>query len=185
MNPEKKCPSCGSTRLEPGTLQTAGRVNFRPENTKFFTLGTGDVSVEARHLYGLRRDAVDRGSDQSQQTRGLATARGSRRLGRRRTRSRARFDSRSSQSRQRILRLRAVRKSTLRRWCKRTSTDAPGVGRRSRRGPRPPGGCCPGLAPHPLRDQTCASAVLTSESNIRKACRRCPIPAEFLISNSP
>jgi hypothetical protein len=47
MNPEKKCISCGSTRLEPGTLQTAGRVNFRPENTKFFTLGTGDVSIQA------------------------------------------------------------------------------------------------------------------------------------------
>jgi hypothetical protein len=47
MKPEKKCPSCGSTRLEPGTIQTAGRVNFRPENTKFFTLGTGDVPIEA------------------------------------------------------------------------------------------------------------------------------------------
>ena len=47
MKPEQKCPSCGSTRLEPGTIQTAGRVNFRPENTKFFTLGTGDVPIEA------------------------------------------------------------------------------------------------------------------------------------------
>jgi len=47
MNPEKKCASCGSTRLEPGTLRTTGHVNFRPENTKFFTLGTGDVSIQA------------------------------------------------------------------------------------------------------------------------------------------
>ncbi len=47
MKTEKKCPSCGSTRLEAGTIQTAGRVNFRPENTKFFTLGTGDVPIEA------------------------------------------------------------------------------------------------------------------------------------------
>ena len=48
MKSEKKCPSCGSTRLEAGTIQTAGRVNFRPENTKFFTLGTGDVPIEAK-----------------------------------------------------------------------------------------------------------------------------------------
>jgi predicted nucleic-acid-binding Zn-ribbon protein len=47
MNPEKKCPSCGSTKLEPGTLRTTGVVHFRPENTKFFTLGTGDVSIQS------------------------------------------------------------------------------------------------------------------------------------------
>jgi hypothetical protein len=49
MKPQKKCSSCGSTRLEAGTLQTTGRVHFRPKNTKFLTLGTGDVPIQA-HL---------------------------------------------------------------------------------------------------------------------------------------
>jgi ribosomal protein S27AE len=47
MNPKKKCPNCGSTQLEAGTLQTTGRVHFRPKNAKFLTLGTGDVPIKA------------------------------------------------------------------------------------------------------------------------------------------
>ena len=47
MNSERKCPSCSSTNLEPGSVQSTGRVHFRPENTKFFTLGTNEVAVAA------------------------------------------------------------------------------------------------------------------------------------------
>lgn len=44
---EKKCLRCGSPRLEPGLLQGPNSVCFRPENAKFMTLQTGDVSVGA------------------------------------------------------------------------------------------------------------------------------------------
>jgi hypothetical protein len=47
MATEKKCLRCGSTCLEPGLLGGPNRVCFRPKNTKFMTLQTGDVSVGA------------------------------------------------------------------------------------------------------------------------------------------
>lgn len=47
MNTERKCPSCGSTELEPGNVQSTGKIYFRPENTKFFILGTNDVALSA------------------------------------------------------------------------------------------------------------------------------------------
>jgi len=47
MNTERKYPSCGSTNLEPGKVQSTGRVYFRPENTKFLSLGTSDVELSA------------------------------------------------------------------------------------------------------------------------------------------
>jgi len=47
MNTERKCPSCGSTELEPGNVQSTGKVYFRPENAKFLTLGTSNVELSA------------------------------------------------------------------------------------------------------------------------------------------
>ena len=47
MNPERRCPSCESTELEPGRIQSTGKVYFRPENTKFLTFGTNDVELSA------------------------------------------------------------------------------------------------------------------------------------------
>ena len=47
MNKDRKCPACASTHLEPGTFQSTGRIYFRPENTKFLTLGTNNVDVVA------------------------------------------------------------------------------------------------------------------------------------------
>ena len=47
MKNDRKCPSCGSTCLEPGAIQSTGKVYFRPENTSFFTLNTADVPIEA------------------------------------------------------------------------------------------------------------------------------------------
>ena len=45
MSEERRCPSCSSTKLEPGKMQSTGSLYFRPENTKFLTLGTNDVQV--------------------------------------------------------------------------------------------------------------------------------------------
>ena len=45
MNSQRKCPSCSSTNLEPGTIQSTGRIHFRPENTNFFTLSTNEVAI--------------------------------------------------------------------------------------------------------------------------------------------
>lgn len=42
---EKKCLRCGGTNLEPGIVQSTGRVYFRPENTKLLTFQTSDVPV--------------------------------------------------------------------------------------------------------------------------------------------
>lgn len=46
MDP-KKCFRCGSVRLEPGAIQSTGRIYFRPANSSFWTLRTADVPVEA------------------------------------------------------------------------------------------------------------------------------------------
>ncbi|GAA5496400.1 hypothetical protein SAMN02745181_0297 [Rubritalea squalenifaciens DSM 18772] len=47
MSKERQCPCCGSAKLEPGKVQSSGKVYFRPENTKFLTLGTNDVELSA------------------------------------------------------------------------------------------------------------------------------------------
>ena len=41
----KKCLRCGGTDLEPGWVQSSGKIYFRPDNTKFMTLRTADVEV--------------------------------------------------------------------------------------------------------------------------------------------
>jgi predicted nucleic-acid-binding Zn-ribbon protein len=47
MAKEKTCLRCGSTNLEPGMIQSTGRVRFRATNTKVMTLQTGDVTIDA------------------------------------------------------------------------------------------------------------------------------------------
>jgi DNA-directed RNA polymerase subunit RPC12/RpoP len=42
-----KCPSCGSENLEPGRLESTGRVYFRPKNAKFLSLKSANIEVEA------------------------------------------------------------------------------------------------------------------------------------------
>ncbi len=44
---ERQCPSCGSTSLEPGHVQSTGAIYFRPDNTRFLTLKTADVRLHA------------------------------------------------------------------------------------------------------------------------------------------
>ena len=43
---KRKCPSCGSENLEPGKIESTGRVYFRPKNTKFLTLKNPNIEIE-------------------------------------------------------------------------------------------------------------------------------------------
>ncbi len=45
---EMKCPLCGSKNLEPGNLESSGRIYFRPENCKFLSLKTANVKLKAK-----------------------------------------------------------------------------------------------------------------------------------------
>lgn len=45
MSTQSCCSRCGSTRLEPGTLRTAGNLYFRPDNARFLTFKTSDVPI--------------------------------------------------------------------------------------------------------------------------------------------
>lgn len=47
MNEEKKCLRCGGTNLEPGSIQSNGKVRFRPKRAKFLTDKTADVWIKA------------------------------------------------------------------------------------------------------------------------------------------
>lgn len=47
MTSERKCTECGGTDLEPGAIQSTGKLYFRPANAKFLTLRTADISVNA------------------------------------------------------------------------------------------------------------------------------------------
>ena len=47
MSETKKCIRCGGERLEPGRIQSTGRIYFRPENTQFLQLKTADIAVTA------------------------------------------------------------------------------------------------------------------------------------------
>ena len=43
---KRKCPSCNSENLEPGKIQSTGRLYFRPKNAKFLSLKSGDIEIE-------------------------------------------------------------------------------------------------------------------------------------------
>jgi len=43
----KKCLRCGGERLEPGAIQSTGKIYFRPANSSFWSFRTADVPVEA------------------------------------------------------------------------------------------------------------------------------------------
>ncbi len=47
MNEEKKCLRCGGTNLELGSIQSNGRVCFRPNKAKFLSIRSADVCVKA------------------------------------------------------------------------------------------------------------------------------------------
>ncbi len=46
MSQAKKCMRCGGDELEPGAIQSTGKIYFRPENTKFLTLKTADIRID-------------------------------------------------------------------------------------------------------------------------------------------
>ena len=43
----KTCLRCGGTNLEPGAVESTGRIYFRPENSRFMTLSTANVPLKA------------------------------------------------------------------------------------------------------------------------------------------
>src|SRR6266487_2731246 len=47
MAKEKTCLRCGGTNLEPGIIQSTGRIHFRATNTKIMTFQTSDVKIDA------------------------------------------------------------------------------------------------------------------------------------------
>lgn len=47
MSHERKCSECGGTELEPGSIQSTGKIYFRPANAKFLTFRTADIEVKA------------------------------------------------------------------------------------------------------------------------------------------
>ncbi len=47
MSNSKTCLRCGGTRLEPGVLNSTGRIHFQPENAKVFSLKSSDVKLQA------------------------------------------------------------------------------------------------------------------------------------------
>ncbi|MGB0715984.1 MAG: hypothetical protein ACPGXK_08900 [Phycisphaerae bacterium] len=42
---ERSCPSCKSTELQPGTVQSTGAIYFRPKNTRFMSFSTNDIRL--------------------------------------------------------------------------------------------------------------------------------------------
>ena len=47
MNSLEKCPGCNSTKIESGSLNSTGKVYFRPEHAKFLKLKTANIDVAA------------------------------------------------------------------------------------------------------------------------------------------
>ena len=45
MSATKTCLRCGSSSLEPGRVQSTGRLYFRPANSRFMTIHTADIPV--------------------------------------------------------------------------------------------------------------------------------------------
>ena len=46
------CPRCGGDAFAPGALISAVRTSFRPQDSKFLTLETGDVMTKASMCRG-------------------------------------------------------------------------------------------------------------------------------------
>jgi hypothetical protein len=45
MTQNPRCPVCGSDRVEPGRLESTGRVHFRPDHARFLKAETTNVEV--------------------------------------------------------------------------------------------------------------------------------------------
>ncbi len=46
-NESRQCVRCGAENLEPGQIQSTGRLYFRPKNAKFLSKDTANVGVTA------------------------------------------------------------------------------------------------------------------------------------------
>jgi hypothetical protein len=47
MEPTRMCARCGGEMSAVGALYSAGRLSFRPQDSKFMTLETGDIMTKA------------------------------------------------------------------------------------------------------------------------------------------
>ena len=47
MEPARACTRCGGEMNGPGALYSAVRLSFRPQDSRFMTLQTGDVMTKA------------------------------------------------------------------------------------------------------------------------------------------
>ena len=47
MTSDKTCLRCGGKSLEPGVIQSTGKIHFRATNTKIMTFQTSDVGIHA------------------------------------------------------------------------------------------------------------------------------------------
>lgn len=47
MTKEKTCLRCGGDRLEPGVVQSTGRIHFLASNTKIMSFHTSDIRIDA------------------------------------------------------------------------------------------------------------------------------------------
>lgn len=47
MDPMRMCGRCGGEMSAAGSLHSAVRVSFRPQDSKFMTLETGDIMTKA------------------------------------------------------------------------------------------------------------------------------------------
>ncbi len=45
---EQKCLRCGSSNFQPGVIQSTGSIFFVPDNTKFLSALSSDVSLKTR-----------------------------------------------------------------------------------------------------------------------------------------
>ena len=43
----KKCSVCESEDLEPGGIQSTGKIYFRPKNARFLSIKTANVEIKA------------------------------------------------------------------------------------------------------------------------------------------
>ena len=61
MTAKKTCLQCGSSSIEPGRVQSTGRLYFRLTNPRIITVHTADIPVRARMCLGCC--AIDLGGE--------------------------------------------------------------------------------------------------------------------------
>jgi len=72
MTANKTCLRCGSSGIEPGRVQSTGRLYFRPANPRIMTARTADIPLQASMCLSCGtidfRGEVDKARKLSKQT---------------------------------------------------------------------------------------------------------------------